>query len=107
MLGTVAVTSYDFGDCWTHAITVIGLTGHSTTFSCIAGEGHPCAEDAGGFSDWKELVEAYRMARSDEEQREKKEWLETRCSNQDRQGLAGERIKQWDKRLVNRTLAQV
>lgn len=98
---------YDFGDRWTHAITVIGRTDHSTTFSCIAGEGHPCAEDAGGFSGWKELVEAYRTARPDEEQREKKEWFETRCSNQDRRGLAGERIKQWDKGLVNRMLAQV
>jgi hypothetical protein len=98
---------YDFGDCWTHAITVTGRTNHSTTFSCIAGEGHPCAEDAGGFLGWKELVEAYRTARPNEEQREKKQWFETRCSNQDRQGLAGERIKQWDKRLVNRILTQV
>jgi hypothetical protein len=74
---------YDFGDGWTHAITVIGRTNHSTTFFCIAGEGHPCAEDAGGFVGWKELVEAYRAARPDKEQREKKEWFETQCSNQD------------------------
>jgi hypothetical protein len=98
---------YDFGDCWTHAITVIGRTDHSTTFSCIAGEGHPCAEDAGGATGWKKLVEAYRTARPDEEQREKKEWFETQCSNRDRQGLAGERIKQWDKGLVNRMLVRV
>ena len=53
------------------------------------------------------LVEAYKAARPNKEQREKKEWFETQCSNQDRQGLAGERIREWDRGLVNRMLAEV
>jgi hypothetical protein len=98
---------YDFGDCWTHEITVTGRIAHSNTFSCTAGEGHPCAEDAGGVHGWMELVEAYKTARPTKEQREKRKWFETMCSNRDSGGLAGTRVEQWDQRLVNRLLAQV
>lgn len=98
---------YDFGDCWTHEITVTGRTKHSDIFVCIAGEGHPCAEDVGSSPGWNKLVEAYKATRPTEDQREKREWFETQCSNRDRGGLAGDRVKQWDKQLVNRLLAQV
>lgn len=98
---------YDFGDSWTHKITVIGRTAHSGHFVCVDGEGHPCAEDAGGLRGWKDLVNAYRAITPTKEQREKMEWFETQCSNRDHRGLAGDRITQWDKRLVNRLLAQV
>jgi Plasmid pRiA4b ORF-3-like protein/MYND finger len=98
---------YDFGDCWTHAITVTGRTRRSNTFSCTDGGGHPCAEDAGGVHGWTKLVEAYKAARPTEEQREKRKWFETMCSNLDRGGLAGAKLEQWDKTLVNRLLARV
>lgn len=98
---------YDFGDCWTHEITATGRTGQSDQFVCVAGEGHPCAEDVGSARGWKQLIEAYKAARPTEEQREKKNWFETTCSNRDRGGLAGDRVKQWDKRLVDRLLAQL
>jgi len=98
---------YDFSDCWTHKITVTGRTMHSGHFVCVAGEGHPCAEDAGGLHGWMDLVEAYKAMTPTKEQREKREWFETQCSNQDRRGLAGDRITQWDKELVNRLLAQL
>ena len=98
---------YDFGDCWTHKISVIGRTEHSNIFVCTDGEGHPCAEDAGGAKGWNNLVEAYRTVSPTDDQREKKEWFETICSNRDQGGLPGDRVKQWDKRLVNRLLAQI
>jgi hypothetical protein len=98
---------YDFGDCWTHEVVVTGRTQHSEHFVCTGGEGHPCAEDTGGVHGWIELVAAYKAVRPTEEQREKRKWFEMRCSNRDQGGLAGERVKQWDKGLVNRLLARL
>ena len=50
---------YDHGDSWEHDIIVLGradsnlrnaLGGVPHKAFCIAGEGHPCAEDAGSYS---------------------------------------------------------
>ena len=49
---------YDHGDSWGHDITVLGRAGPALRSAmggipqkvyCIAGEGHPCAEDAGSY----------------------------------------------------------
>lgn len=49
---------YDHGDSWEHDITVLGradstlrhaMGGIEQKVYCIAGEGHPCAEDVGSY----------------------------------------------------------
>jgi hypothetical protein len=49
---------YDYGDSWEHDITVLGkadrslrneLGGIEQKAFCVAGEGHPCAEDVGSY----------------------------------------------------------
>lgn len=55
---------YDHGDSWEHEITVLGkaaptlrndLGGITQKAFCLAGEGHPCAEDVGSYpvSSWR------------------------------------------------------
>ena len=95
---------YDFGDCWEHQITIIGRDDPKEYFNCVDGTGHSCAEDVGSKSGWKTLTAAYRAANPNGEQREKMAWYETQCSNGDRDGLRGNRARDWPKAGVNRRL---
>ncbi len=38
---------YDFGDCWEHENVLSGRAEHTDHFTCKAGQGCTCAEDAG------------------------------------------------------------
>jgi hypothetical protein len=96
---------YDFGDCWEHEITVVGRADPTSKFVCIDGEGHGAAEDAGSVRGWNELVEAYRTANPNKDQREKRKWFETQASNSDPRGLGNGRDAFWDKAAINAALS--
>ena len=99
------VYEYDFGDGWEHQITVVGRDAPTRSFVCLAGSGHPAAEDVGGAYGWENLKEAYRAARPDASQRESRRWYQDQASNGDPLGLAGDRVNTWDREQVNRDLA--
>ncbi|KAL9611644.1 MAG: hypothetical protein Q9167_003712 [Letrouitia subvulpina] len=93
--GKVTITyEYDMGDGWQHEITVFGRAEPGlhvmlgapeyVKVLCLAGEGHPCAEDSGGGPGWEELKEAFAKRNGD---KEKREWYKTVCSNGDPKGL--------------------
>ncbi len=78
---------YDFGDCWTHSIVLIGRAPASDAFTCTEGEGHGVAEDVGAAHGWQELKKAYRTHNPNKEQKEKMHWFEKQASNNDPRGL--------------------
>jgi len=103
---------YDFGDCWEHALEVVGRDDDASrvgmgAFVCVDGEGHACAEDVGSVDGWKRLKKAYSARNPTAEQRENMVWYESQCSNGDRQGLGGGRERRWSKGHVNRLLAEM
>lgn len=98
---------YDFGDCWEHQIAIIGRDEPKEYFNCVDGAGHSCAEDVGSKSGWERLTAAYRAANPNTEQREKMVWYEMRCSNGDRDGFEGNRVRAWPKAGVNRRLVDL
>ncbi|KAK5120574.1 hypothetical protein LTR85_006230 [Meristemomyces frigidus] len=100
------VYTYDFGDRWEHTLTLMSRAPASATFSCTEGSGHGVAEDV-VQDGWQPLVEAYRAARPNKEQKEKRRWYERDCSNGDRLGLGEGRERIWDKDDVNRRLERV
>src|SRR4051794_18535130 len=69
--GKVEVTyEYDMGDGWSHSIAFLGKAHPSMRKAmhipdempvvCLSGEGHPCAEDAGGPGGWDDLKDAFK-----------------------------------------------
>jgi hypothetical protein len=99
--------SYDFGDGWEHVITSIGRADSTTNFVCLDGEGHGCAEDVGGYSGWKQLLEAYDAQNPTRDMDELISWFETRASNKDSRGLRGEERRRWDKDRINAVLREL
>jgi hypothetical protein len=51
---------------------------------CLGGEGHPCAEDAGGAGGWEDLKALFKK-RGDPEGRN--DWYKHSCANGDKKGL--------------------
>lgn len=98
---------YDFGDCWEHAITLLGRKDATDFFMCTDGEGHNAAEDVGSSNGWNELKEAYKSDRPNKKQREKMEWFEQQASNRDPQGLKNGRERTWAKGMINRRLSEL
>lgn len=94
---------YDFGDRWKHIISLKARTEASDHFKCTDGSGHGVAEDVKGRG-WADLKKAYRTSNPNKEQREHREWFETRASNCDPDGLANGREHSWSKAQVNRRL---
>lgn len=95
------IYQYDFGDSWEHLITVLGRGDKVEYFSCVDGEGHSCAEDAGGPRGWEDVRDAYRKTGGDKDLRE---WYEKTCSNGDPAGLRGEKVWRWDQDVINGNL---
>ena len=92
---TYLTYEYDYGDSWQHEIIVLGradptlrnaLGGVPHKAFCIAGEGHPCAEDAGSYPGWEDLKDLFtKKGKKDPEG--KKEWYKRLCANGDPKGL--------------------
>lgn len=93
--GKVEVSyEYDHGDGWSHSIAFLGKADPSLRKAmqipddlrvvCLAGEGHPCAEDAGGPGGWEDLKATFKK-RGDPDGR--KDWYKYVCANGDRKGL--------------------
>lgn len=65
--GIRAGYEYDSGDSWDHMIhfmgeadsklgpSLFGSAMDGQKIFCVAGEGHPCCEDSGGFGGWEDL----------------------------------------------------
>ena len=99
---------YDFGDHWEHEIEVVGrTTKYEAAVTCMAGEGHPCAEDVGGPGGWHQLKRAYLYPRPTNAQRERCEWYENYALNGDARGLGGVIRYMWDIDDVNCQLAGI
>ena len=95
---------YDFGDNWEHDIKVVGKLPATTRFEVVDGEGHEAAEDVGGQRGWEELIKAFNARRPSEEDESKISWYEKTCSNGDRRGLKGDRVKVWNKEAIDAKL---
>lgn len=95
------IYQYDFGDSWEHLITVLGRGDKEEFFICVDGEGHSCAEDAGGPTGWEDVRDAYRKTSGD---RDLREWYEKTCVNGDPAGLKGEKLWRWDQDKINSDL---
>ena len=63
---------------------------------CIAGQGHPCAEDCGSIPGWEDLQTAFPKPRSDKDGR--RDWYKTICANEDKKVLD---TWKWDTLQVN------
>lgn len=105
---------YDMGDGWEHQINVLGradkglhtaLTAYppekAQQILCIAGEGHPCAEDCGSEPGWEDLKKEFKKSRGD---KERKDWYKTMCANGDPKGLDPWK---WDMLDVNEQLEKI
>ncbi|KAI4170591.1 MAG: hypothetical protein LQ343_004823 [Gyalolechia ehrenbergii] len=108
------IYEYDMGDGWEHQINILGradkglhsaLTGFppekAQQVLCIAGEGHPCAEDCGSEPGWEDLKNAFKKPRGDKEQ---KDWYKNMCANGDKKGLDPWK---WDMLDVNERLENI
>lgn len=95
---------YDFGDGWSHRMTVTGRTPATDNITCIDGTGHGVGEDV-NLEGWRELKAAYRAVNSSSDQREKMRWYEEMCNNGDRHGLGAGREFVFDKDQVNSMLS--
>ncbi|KAL8704699.1 MAG: hypothetical protein Q9201_002161 [Fulgogasparrea decipioides] len=104
---------YDMGDGWNHQIIplgradenmgkAMGLNEFNQRIACIAGEGHPCAEDCGGTSGWENLKETFKKARGGD--KELKDWYKHSCYNGDKKGLDP---YAWDLLEVNDLLGEL
>lgn len=98
---------YDFGDGWSHEITLVGRKAATQVFMCTDGEGHGCAEDVGGPMGWQRLKEAYRASHPTRKQRQKMRWFETFASNSDVNGLGCGKDRVWAQEKINRELANM
>lgn len=96
---------YDFGDSWIHEFTIVGRAPATKIFKCIEGSGHHVAEDCGGGAGYIALKAAYRTTRPNREQREKRHWYETHCTNGDPRGLGSGRERVFLDAGVNAKLA--
>lgn len=96
---------YDFGDNWSHIITLEGRQAPTLNLTCTDGTGHGVAEDV-KQSGWAELKEAYRTSSPTQEQRELRNWFENEASNCDPDGLGGGREFRWAEGEVNRRFAE-
>lgn len=86
---------YDHGDSWEHELALLGRADprmnaqvHAPDFAkvlCLAGEGHACAEDAGGPGGWEDLKECFAKPRKQDDGR--KQWYKIDCLNGDPKGL--------------------
>ncbi|KAF4629310.1 hypothetical protein G7Y89_g8843 [Cudoniella acicularis] len=102
---------YDHGDSWDHEISFLGRADPAMRRAmhipddlqvvCLAGEGHPCAEDAGGAGGWEDLKKTFKR-RNDPEGR--KDWYKYSCANGDPKGLDPYK---WDILDVNDALSQI
>lgn len=101
------VYTYDFGDNWEHSFTVEGRAKVTEHFVRLSGTGHAVGENVGSYQGWNELKAAYRTQQPTEDQRDRRQWYETRTRNGDPQGLAGERVNVWDIDQVNRDLVDM
>jgi hypothetical protein len=99
--------NYDFGDGWEHVISCTGRADATKFFVCLEGEGHGCAEDVGGYSGWKNLLEAYDAEHPTKDQKEKMTWFETHASNQDPEGLRGEKMWRWNMDRISVVLSEL
>ena len=99
--------NYDFGDGWEHVMSCTGRTYATAHFVCLEGEGHSCAEDVGGYTGWKELLEAYETQNPTKAQKEKMLWFDECASNKDPGGLRGELKWVWDKDRANQVLVEL
>lgn len=97
---------YDFGDNWEHKIELLGDARKDTggKIVCVAGEGHYVAEDAGGYTGWEELKEAYAVPLDvdAEQDMSRRIWYEETCANGEKAGLD---IWKWDREGINKDLA--
>lgn len=98
---------YDFGDGWEYVISCIGRTDATKHFICLEGEDHGCAEDSGGSTGWKELLEAYDAQNPTKAQKQLMSWFEEDASNKDPEGLRGELKWKWHKDKINQVLAEL
>ncbi|KAI9850073.1 MAG: hypothetical protein M1838_006153 [Thelocarpon superellum] len=112
---------YDMGDGWQHLITCLGRANsysakalgspEDTKMVCLAGEGHPCAEDCGGPVGW-EILKASFTGRShvgdfevgEEQAEERRDWYTSYCANGDPAGLDPYK---WGIKDVNRALRRL
>lgn len=69
--------TYDFGDRWTHTISVEGTAGGHARPRCIAGKHAAPPEDCGGASGFEELKEVLSGPKNDR-YREMRSWLKDR-----------------------------
>lgn len=104
--------TYDFGDGWEHVVSVAGRARGTEHFQCLDGEGHGCAEDVGGYTGWKRLLEAFDLAKRDEkelslDQDELIKWYKEVCRNGQKGGLGGREKWRWDREMVNERLRGV
>lgn len=95
---------YDFGDGWSHKMTVTGRVPATGNITCIDGTGHVVGEDM-NRKGWRELKVAYRAVNPSDEQRERMRWYEVVCNNGDRRGLGAGREFVFDKEQVNSMLS--
>ncbi|KAL9023989.1 MAG: hypothetical protein Q9196_006837 [Gyalolechia fulgens] len=108
------IYEYDMGDSWVHQINVLGradkgmhtaLTGFppekAQQVLCIAGQGHPCAEDCGSMPGWEDLKNAFKKSGGD---KELKDWYKNMCANGDKKGLDPWK---WDMFDVNEGLESI
>ncbi|KAL8738321.1 MAG: hypothetical protein Q9181_000864 [Wetmoreana brouardii] len=110
---TRLIYEYDMGDGWNHEIfhlgradenmgKAMGLDEFNQRIACIAGEGHPCAEDCGGTSGWENLKDTFKKTRGGD--KELKEWYKQSCHNGDKKGLDSYK---WDLLEVNALLGEL
>lgn len=102
---------YDINDGWNHRIEYVGRAVESTeTAICVAGEGHPCAEDVGGPSGWEELKLAYKKPLDDKFDvlaNKRRRWYIQDCINGDPEGIADNGPYRWDREAVNKELGRL
>ncbi|TEY83836.1 hypothetical protein BOTCAL_0024g00450 [Botryotinia calthae] len=101
---------YDHGDSWIHEIIFLGKELKNVRKAmaippqlkvvCMAGEGHPCAEDCGGEPGWEDLKRVFKGRKADS----RKNWYKTSCANGDPKGLDPYR---WDMMEVNHALSEL
>ena len=94
---------YDHGHSPEHDIVLLGRADAGVTLAlcgpkegdeeesprilCVAGEGHPCAEDSGGLTGWQDLKAVFKKKTKRGEDKERVDWYKTWCANGNRKGL--------------------
>lgn len=107
----VILYQYDVeANSWIHRIEVVGrMTSSKETAVCVAGEGHPCAEDVGGPPGWRKLKQAFRQPydKADFAASKMRRWYRQDCMNGDVEGLSTNGPYRWDRDAVNRELGRL